>query len=158
VRFASTLKGVGLAYYKDLQEDKEPLFDSVEQMELVLEAMGSVIATLTIKKERISADLDPFMFATDLADYLVRKKLPFRRAHQIVGRIVGHCIEKEISLDSVSVATLKKFSELFNEDVRRLFSWKASVKNRSVKGGTGRARVEEQIRMAEGILKKGKIK
>ena len=121
-RSATTFKGVGLTYYKDLQEDKEPLFDSMEQINLVIAVMAQVIATLKVKKARISEDLDSMLFATDVADYLVRKKLPFRQAHKVVGKLVAHCIEKRKQLNEVALEDLKRFSELFDTDVREIFS------------------------------------
>ncbi|MBN1757340.1 MAG: argininosuccinate lyase, partial [Chitinispirillaceae bacterium] len=152
-RFATTLKGVGLTYYKDLQEDKEPLFDAVIQMEMVLQVFTQVIATLSVRKNRIETDLHPFLLATDLADYLVRKGMPFRQAHQVIGKIVGHCVEKEVALTSLGVETLRGFSELFDESVTSLFSWEGAIDGRSVQGGTGRSSVAAQIEKAKMLLR-----
>jgi argininosuccinate lyase len=151
-RLATTLKGVGLTYYKDLQEDKEPLFDSIAHMEMVLEVFTRVLLTLIIKKERIARDLHPFLLATDIADYLVRKGLPFRQAHHVVGRIVGHCIQKNITLTALSVDDLHQFSDLFSDDVTSLFSWEGAVEGRCVWGGTSRKSVETQIAEAKRII------
>ncbi len=151
-RFATTLKGVGLTYYKDLQEDKEPLFDAVSQMEMVLQVFTRVIATLSVRKNRIEQDLHPFLLATDLADYLVRKGMPFRQAHQVIGKIVGHCVEKDIELTALSIETLRGFSDLFDESVTALFSWEGAVDGRSVQGGTGTASVLSQIEKAKKLL------
>ncbi|MBN1578582.1 MAG: argininosuccinate lyase [Chitinispirillaceae bacterium] len=154
-RMAATLKGVGLAYYKDLQEDKEPLFDSVAQMEMALQVFTRVIATLSIRKERITTDLHPFLLATDLADYLVRKGMPFRQAHQTTGRIVGHCIERNIALTSLTVDELRGFSDLFSDDAMKLFSWEGAIAGRNVRGGTGRTSVKAQIRRAKKLIRTG---
>lgn len=149
VRGATTLKGIGLAYYKDLQEDKEPLFDSVNTICMVIKVFANVIATLKVKEDRIRQGLDPFLLATDMADYLVRKGMPFRQAHKVVGRLVGYCAESGVALTDVSIEKLREFSEMFGDDVTDLYSWDRAVNSRAVKGGTSLASVEEQIRMAE---------
>lgn len=151
-RFATTLKGVGLTYYKDLQEDKEPLFDSLYQMEMVLEVFAQVVGTLSVKKDRIKGDLHPFLLATDLADYLVHKGMAFRNAHNVIGRLVGHCVKKEISLVSLTVQQLKQFSDLFEDDVTRLFSWEGAIAGRDVAGGTSGRNVEIQLSKARKLL------
>jgi argininosuccinate lyase len=151
-RFATTLKGVGLTYYKDLQEDKEPLFDSLYQMEMVLEVFAQVIATLSVKRDRIRGDLHPFLLATDLADYLVRKGMAFRNAHHVIGGIVGHCVKKDVSLTSLDVKQLRKFSELFDDDVMDLFSWEGAVAGRDVAGGTSGRSVHKQLHKARKLL------
>ncbi|NLG19459.1 MAG: argininosuccinate lyase [Fibrobacter sp.] len=151
-RFAATLKGVGLTYYKDLQEDKEPLFDSVDQILLVLNVFSQVIATLSVKNERIEEDLDPFLLSTDLADYLARKGMPFRQAHKVVGRIVAFCIENGTPLTDLTSEMLRKFSESFQDDVADLFSFEGSVRKRLVAGGTGVESVDKQIESASRLL------
>lgn len=151
-RFATTLKGVGLTYYKDLQEDKEPLFDSVNQILLVLNVMSQVIATLSVKRERMKGDLDPFLLATELADYLARKGMPFRQAHKVVGRIVAFCIESKSPLTTLQLEKLRTFSDLFEEDVTEVFSFEGSINRRLVAGGTGRESVRCQIETARKLL------
>ncbi|NLE02037.1 MAG: argininosuccinate lyase [Fibrobacter sp.] len=151
-RFASTLKGVGLTYYKDLQEDKEPLFDSLEQIELVLKVLTQVLLTLKIKKDNMARDLDPFLLATDLADYLVRKGLPFRHAHKVIGKIVAHCISNQIQMDKMTAGELKTFSEYFSDDVTAVFSWEKSIEARNVEGGTGYQSVRKQIEDAKSLI------
>lgn len=151
-RMAATLKGVGLTYYKDLQEDKEPLFDSLSQIEMTLQVMTQVLATLMIKTERIAADLHPFLLATDLADYLVRKGVPFRQAHHTVGRIVGECVTQKRALTALTVADLRRFSEFFDDDAVKLFSWETAVAGRCVRGGTAMASVEAQLHRAEELI------
>jgi argininosuccinate lyase len=152
VRGATTLKGLGLAYYKDLQEDKEPLFDSINTISIVINVFTNVIATLKVREERIKQGLDPFLLATDMADYLVRKGMPFRQAHKVVGRLVGYCAESGVALTSVSIGKLKEFSDMFGDDVTELYSWDRAVNSRAVKGGTSLPSVEAQIVMAEKIL------
>jgi len=155
VRCAATLKGLGLAYYKDLQEDKEPLFDSVNTIRMVIKVFTNVIATLKVKEDRIRQGLDPFLLATDMADYLVRKGMPFRQAHKVVGRLVGYCAESGVALTDVPIGKLKEFSEMFEEDVIDLYSWERAVNFRAVKGGTSLSSVEAQIIAAEKILRTG---
>lgn len=152
VRMATTLKGIGLAYYKDLQEDKEPLFDSVNTISMVIKVFANVIATLKVNDGKIKQGLDPFLLATDMADYLVRKGMPFRQAHKVVGRLVGYCAEYNIALPDLSIDKLREFSEMFGDDVMDLYSWERAVNSRSVKGGTSRSNVESQIAAAEEVL------
>jgi argininosuccinate lyase len=151
-RCATMLKGVGLAYYKDLQEDKEPYFDSVRHIGLVLSVFAKVLSTLTVNAKRIESTMDPFLLATDCADYLVRKGLPFREAHRVVGKIVAHCIEKDISFFALSQSTLRTFSPLFGSDVKRIFSWNHALSQRELEGGTGRKSVRRQIATAEKLI------
>jgi len=153
-RLAATLKGVGLAYYKDLQEDKEPLFDSVANIEIAIAVFSRVLRTLTVNAAKIEKQLDPFLLATDLADYLVRKGVPFRQAHNITGRIVAYCVEKKKSFPDLPLSTLQSFHALFGKDVRRVFSWEHALAKREVEGGTGRKSVLRQIACAEKLLKK----
>jgi argininosuccinate lyase len=152
-RFATTLKGVGLAYYKDLQEDKEPLFDSLVQLEIVLEVFANVIATLSVNADAITKDLDPLLLATDLADYLVTKGMPFRRAHKVVGAIVAHSVSKKVHLHEIPMAQLKQFSELFGNDVKKVFSWEHALAHRNIAGGAGRGSVKKQIEKAKKLVK-----
>jgi len=152
VRAATTLKGIGLTYYKDLQEDKEPLFDSVNTICMVINVFANVITTLKVREDRIKQGLDPFLLATDMADYLVRKGMPFRQAHKVVGRLVGYCAESGVALTDVSIGKLKEFSDMFGDDVIDLYSWERAVNSRSVKGGTSLSSVEAQIAAAEKIV------
>ena len=152
--FASTLKGVGLAYCKDLQEDKEPLFDSLSQMELVCTVLTKVMETLTVNAEAMFRGLDPFLLATDLADYLVGKSMPFRQAHKVLGKIVAFCIEKKRNLQTLTVEELKGFSELFKTDVTAVFKWENAIAHRNVSGGTGTESVKAQISAAKKLVGK----
>ena len=152
--FAATLKGVGLTYYKDLQEDKRPLFDSFDQMILVCKVFRNVIATLTVKTVALRQALDPLLLATDLADYLVQKKMPFRQAHKIVGKIVGWCIDNNVEFQQLDIKTLREYSPLFGPDVRKIFTWEHAIEHRDVEGGTGVKSVRRQIAVARKLLKK----
>lgn len=151
-RFATTLKGVGLSYFKDLQEDKEPFIDSVNQIKLIMAVFTEVLKTLKVNKDRIAASLDPFLLATDLADYLVRKGMPFRKSHHVIGSIVGHCDRNKIAMNTMTTADLKAFSELFEEDVQSLFDWNTALNGRDIPGGTGPTSVANQIKRAREIV------
>jgi argininosuccinate lyase len=151
--FAATLKGVGLSYYKDLQDDKRLLFDSLDQVLLVCSVFGHVVKTLAVNADVLRKSLDPFLLATDVADYLVDKGMPFRQAHKVVGGIVAHCIEKHLDFQKLDAAALKDFSPLFGPDVRKVFSWENAIEHRSVFGGTGLKSVKEQIALARKMLK-----
>jgi argininosuccinate lyase len=150
--FAATLKGVGLAYYKDLQEDKEPLLDSFDHVHLACAAFSGVLKTLIVKAESMRHDLDPFLFATDLADYLVDKNMPFRKAHKVVGKIVAYCIDNGCDFRKLTLSLLKEFSPLFEKDVTELFQWKRAIMHRNIDGGTGYGSVKKQIVRARTLV------
>ncbi|MFP4416608.1 MAG: argininosuccinate lyase [Chitinispirillaceae bacterium] len=152
-RFATTLKGIGLTYYKDLQEDKEPLLDSLDQMDLIVRVFAEIVRTIQVKKKNIRAKLDPFLLATDVADYLVRKGIPFRKAHKIVGKLVGWCVENDRDLTSLTVKELKVFDSAFDDDVSKLFDWQTALAGRDIEGGTGPQSVRGQLKKAEEILR-----
>ena len=119
----------------------------------MLSVFTNVLSTLTVNAKRIESNMDPFLLATDCADYLVRKGLPFRRAHRVVGKIVAYCIEKRISFFALPQSALKTFSPLFGSDVKRIFSWDHALSQRELEGGTGRRSVRKQIGVAEKLLK-----
>lgn len=151
-RLAATLKGVGLTYYKDLQEDKEAFFDSAAQAGMALAVLAGAIRTLSVRTERIAAALDPFLFATDLADYLVRKGMPFRQAHKVVGRVVAHCLARGVRLDKMSADDLRAFSPEFGADAPAVFDWKTAVAHRDLPGGTGPQSLTAQIAAARALV------
>jgi len=154
VKLMMLMKGIPTAYARDLQEDKEPIFDSLAQAILSVRVFTGVLETLKVNAEAMRAALDPTLYATDLADYLVRKGLPFRKAHEIVGQIVASADERGVSLASLSTEELRGFSALFADDVRDLFDSVASINKRNLLGGTGPASVAQQIKTAKGILEK----
>lgn len=151
-RFSATLKGVGLTYYKDLQEDKEPVIDSVNHISLVLRVFTQVIKTLAIKEEKIVDKLDPFLYATDMADYLVNKGIPFRESHHIIGKIVGYCVKNKIGINQLSIETLNEFSTIFQKDILKIFTWENALSHRDIQGGTGSNSIEKQIETAKKLL------
>jgi argininosuccinate lyase len=149
----SILKGLPLAYNKDLQEDKEILFDTLDSLMDCLQVTQIVIQTLKVKKSAAQDSVQrDFLNATDLADYLVRKGLPFRKAHELVGKIVLSCESKKIQLHELPMSVLQAFSPLIAEDVFEALSLENCINTRSVIGGTAKSRVAEAIEEAEKLL------
>ena len=130
------MKGLPLTYNKDMQEVQEAMFDCIETIKAVLPAFTGMMKTMTIRKDNMeAAALGGFTNATDLADYLVKKGLPFRETHAISGKLVHYCIENGISLADVPLDKLKEFSEAFEEDVYDAISLKTCVEGRKLVGG-----------------------
>ncbi|MDO7881753.1 argininosuccinate lyase [Antiquaquibacter soli] len=142
----ATLKALPLAYNRDLQEDKEPVFDSVETIELLLPAFTGMIATLHFDTDRM-AELAPqgFSLATDVADWLVRQRVPFREAHEISGALVRYCEENGLDLDEPTDEQYATVSPHLTPEVRSVLTVEGSVASRSGAGGTAPARVAEQL-------------
>ena len=144
--FLCTLKGLPRAYNKDLQEDKEPLFDTASTINDCLLITLGVVSTMTPNRERLRSMLVPEMLATDIAEYLVRKGLPFRETHHIAGAAVKLAESKGVALDKLTVEDLKTLHERFEDDVEKLWSYENSAESRDSVGGTSKARVLEQIK------------
>src|ERR1700733_8261576 len=142
----TTLKGLPLTYNRDLQEDKEPVFDAVDTLLLVLPAMAGLIATLRVNAKRLR-ELAPagFTLATDLAEYLVQRGVPFREAHEIVGHLVVWCQVNDVALDEVSDEDLAKVSPHLTPDVRAVLTVEGALAARKGFGGTAPDRVAEQL-------------
>ena len=140
-----TLKGLPSSYDKDLQEDKEPLFDAVNTLSLTLPVAQGILETLTIRPDRMAAALGDELLATDLADWLVRRGVPFRQSHHIVGRVVRRAEELGCTLSALPLAELQAISPVFTADVATVWSIEQSVEQRTVIGGTARAAVQDQI-------------
>lgn len=146
----TTLKGLPLAYNKDLQEDKEPLFDSVKTTLDCLSLFAALLSKTEFKKENLlKATEEGFLIATDLADYLAEKGIPFREAHHIVGRIVRDCQEKNRTIESLSLSTLQSFSDKIKEDVFSWLSLSSAINRRNSYGGTSTLQVQKQIKSAK---------
>ena len=140
------LKGLPLAYNKDMQEDKEAIFDAIETVKMCLGVFTPMIATMTVLKENMyKAAQKGFINATDLADYMVKKGLPFRSAYKIVGQIVAQCIEKGEVLDTLPMESYKSFSDIFEDDLYNEISLETCVKTRISAGSTGPESVKTQI-------------
>lgn len=148
-----TVKGTPLTYDKDLQEDKEPLFDAADTVLGSLMACTGMLATCTFKEERMrEASHEGYMAATDLADYLVGKGLPFRQAHAVVGRIVGDCVREDVTLQQLSTDELRSYSELFDDDAHEALDIDSIVRRRTTFGGTGHEAVRAQLKLATEAL------
>lgn len=141
----TTLKGQPLTYNKDSQEDKEPLFDTVDTLALTLPIAAGVIETLTLNPSAMYEAMDSTMLATELADYLVSKGMPFRQAHHLVGQIVRQAITLEQPLYSFPLAAYQQFSELFERDVHEWLTFKRAADRRESPGGTGGQAVRAQL-------------
>ena len=142
----TTLKGLPLAYNKDMQEDKEAVFDALDTVKLCLRVMTPMMETVTILPENMRrAAQRGFINATDMADYLVKKGLPFRTAYQLTGEIVADCIRRDLTLESFPLDAYRTYSPLFEEDIYQEIDIENCVEKRSSKGGTSSASVEEQI-------------
>ena len=146
------MKGLPLAYNKDMQEDKEPLFDGIDTLRLVVPAMQKTLATARFRVERMRhATQGDFSTATDLADYLVRQGLPFREAHDIVGEVVRHCLEHRTTLEQLDAPTLADFSPLLKDranEALQTLTVEASVAVRKSQGGTAPDAVRQQWQLA----------
>lgn len=149
----TTLKGLPLAYNRDLQEDKEPVFDAVDTLHLLLPAMTGMVATLTFHTDRM-AELAPqgFSLATDIAEWLVRERVPFREAHEIAGACVRVCEERGIDLPDLGDDDLAAVSEHLTPAVREVLSVSGSLASRSDKGGTAPVRVAEQLEKLRSVV------
>jgi argininosuccinate lyase len=149
----ATLKGLPSAYDKDLQEDKPAVFAAFDTLALMLPVVAGTVATLTVNAEKMQAALEPSLLATELADYLVRKGLPFREAHHVVGRIVKEEGSRMQMEGSLPVSVLQTYSPLFAEDVGEAFNFRAAVERRSALGGTSPASVRVQVEQAKVVLR-----
>ena len=148
------LKGLPLAYNKDMQEDKEAVFDSIDTLKKCLEVTAPMVETMkTLPGNMYKAAQGGFINATDLADYLTKKGVPFRTAYKTVGQAVAFCIEKGCVLDDMPLETYKQFCDLFEDDLYDEISLESCVAKRISKGGTGFASVKEQIKAVKEYLK-----
>ena len=150
--FLASLKGLPSGYNKDLQEDKEALFDSLETMYRLLPVITATIGSLQINAKAMAAALTEDLLATDVADYLVRKGLPFRQAHHVVGAVVLLAIERQVAMSQLDLATLRGVSDFFEADVRDVFDYGRSVAQRNSFGGTSPTALHIQIELAKAKL------
>ncbi len=144
------MKGLPLAYNSDLQEDKPCVFDSVDTVKSTLRVFARMTASLTVYSDRMEEMCQAgFLNATDMADYLVKKGMPFRRAHEVVGKVVTHCLNEVIPLEEVPLEKLRRFSPLFEKDIFEAIRLDKVVNSRRVAGGTARSNVLRAIRRAK---------
>lgn len=147
------LKGLPLAYNKDMQEDKESIFDACETAKMCLRVFAPMIETMTVRADNMKkAASEGFINATDLADYLVKKGLPFRSAYKISGSIVAYCIENKLILETLPLEKYKEYSELFDDDVYNEIDLTTCVNKRISVGGTSIESVEMQIKFVKESL------
>lgn len=149
----TVMKGLPLAYDKDMQEDKEGVFDALDTLYFALDIYAGMISTMTVNGDHTREVLESdFSNATDMADYLAKKGLPFRQAHAVVGNAVHYCIEHHKVLLDLSMEEFKSMSPLFEEDIKEALSIENCVKNRESYGGTGPKSVERQQTHAEKVI------
>lgn len=146
------LKGLPSSYDKDLQEDKEPFYDAVDTLEMLLPVVAGAISTMRANSDRMRAALDSATLATDLADYLVRKGTPFRDAHRKAGEAVKLAEERRVALNELSPADFKTIAPEFGADVKQVFDFARSVQSREIVGGTGPNAVRDQIARAKTLM------
>jgi argininosuccinate lyase len=153
VAVLATMKGLPLAYNSDMQEDKEPFFDSVDTLEAILAVVPPMIGSLTFRTDRMRrAAGENFATATDLADYLVKKGLPFRQAHGVIGKIVRFCETEGKGLDGLSLVELRRFSPLFQDDAKDALTVEASLRARAATGGTAPEAVRRSLALARTLI------
>lgn len=149
----TTVKGLPLAYNKDLQEDKEGIFDAIDTIKFSLAVYARILRGMKVRKDVMRrAVAEDFSNATDLADYLVKKGMPFRQAHAVSGKAVYYCIEQGKWLADMSMEEFQKLSDLFAEDIYEAISPETCVKNRNSYGGTSYQQVEMQLQLADKLL------
>ena len=150
VTLLTMMKGLPLAYNKDMQEDKEALFDAIDTVEECLPVFAAMVNTLSVRRHNMErAAAGGFINATDCADYLVKKGMPFREAYMIVGRLVNMCIKSGESLDTLPLKDFRSISALFDEDVYEALQLKTCVNGRTVYGGPSEESVNQQIQLME---------
>ena len=150
----TTVKALPLAYNKDLQEDKEGVFDALDTVKFSLAVFAQIVAGMKIRRDNMRRAVEEdFSNATDLADYLVKKNLPFRQAHAVAGKLVHHCIERGVYLKDLTLAEFKTFSNLFDADIHDAIKPETCVAARNSQGGTSPAQVDLQIVAAKKWIK-----
>ncbi len=146
----TTLKGLPLSYNRDLQEDKEPLFDALDTVNDSLSLYAELIDRMTIREESMAKAVDSgLLFATELADYLVRKGIPFREAHSIIGSLVGQCAEQKKDLARITLQELRTHSPHFSQDALNLLTPEGAIQRKNQIGGTARKQVQNRLRTLE---------
>ncbi len=154
ISLLTTMKGLPLAYDKDMQEDKEPAFDAMENVADCIREFTGMISTIRFNNEVMDVSARKgFTNATDAADYLVKKGMPFRDAHSVIGRLVLKCVEKDIALDDLALEEFKEESELFDKDIYEAISLKNCVEKRLTKGAPGREQMLEELAFYKEYLK-----
>ena len=158
ITLLTIMKGLPLAYNKDMQEDKEAIFDSIDTLKICIETLIPMFQTIILNKENMkNAAINGFINATDVADYLVSKGVPFREAYKITGNIILFCIDKSKSLETLSLEEYKKINEKFDEEIYKVIDLKNCIDNRKVIGGPSPVIVKKRIdEVKEYIMKESK--
>jgi argininosuccinate lyase len=150
------MKGLPSSYNRDIQEDKTALFDSVDTTKSALEVSAAMLPELRINRERMEdAARDPNLLATDLAEYLVKKGMPFRQAHEIVGKLVAQSAATQTPLDEVPLAEMKKLSPLFDRDMAEVFDVRYSLSRRRATGAPSPEKIAAEIKRWKELLAEG---
>ena len=146
VSLLTTIKGLPMTYNRDLQEDKEPLFDSIDQIKLALEIFAEMMGAAKVREEQtLAATSDPFLLATDIADYLVLHKVPFRDAHEIVGKLTAFSLQEKRDFPELTLDEFRQFSDAFEEDVFKVLDVKTALRARKAIGAPSPSNVSKQI-------------
>ncbi|OPL13845.1 MAG: hypothetical protein AVO34_14390 [Firmicutes bacterium ML8_F2] len=154
IAMLTMMKGLPLAYNKDMQEDKEGLFDTVDTLKTLLPPLTGMLETLKINPARLATAVDDdYLCATDLADYLVREGVSFREAHHIVGAMIGYCNEHKLRLRELAAEKLKNFHPSLGEDISELLDPQKVVEARQSRGGTAPAAVQKQLDLIKDKMK-----
>jgi len=155
ISLLTTMKALPLSYNRDMQEDKFALFQSTQEVERSLRICTLMLNNLRINREQMEKKAkEGFFAATDLVEYLVERGIPFRKAHQIVGKMVRYCLEKRKKFQGLTIKEYQSFSPIFEAGVKQRINLKRCVENKESSGGTGKKSVEKQIKLAKEILKK----
>jgi argininosuccinate lyase len=153
ISLLTLMKSLPLAYNKDMQEDKEPLFDTIDTVRGSLKVFAEMIAEMAVNPERMRiAAARGFSTATDIADYLVRRGLPFRNAHEVVGKTVRYCIDNGKNIPELTLEEFQQFSPIIDVDIFDHVTLEASVNARKATGGTARSAVEKELALARRTL------
>jgi argininosuccinate lyase len=153
ISLLTLMKSLPLAYNKDMQEDKEPLFDTIDTVRGSLKVFAEMIAEMAVNPERMRiAAARGFSTATDIADYLVRRGLPFRNAHEVVGKTVRYCIDNGKDIPELTLEEFQQFSPVIDVDIFDHVTLEASVNARKATGGTARSAVEKELALAHRTL------
>ncbi|MDO8747450.1 MAG: lyase family protein, partial [Thermodesulfovibrionales bacterium] len=150
----TVMKGLPLAYNRDMQEDKTPVFDTVDTIKSCLAVLAQMMPQIKFMRERMYESAGKaYSTATDIAEYLVKKGVPFRQAHEITGKIVRYCIKNKKQLGEISINEFRNFSNTISKDVYSCLSAENSVKAKNSRGGTSPSEVEKQIKRLKQLIK-----
>jgi argininosuccinate lyase len=154
VALLTTLKGLPLSYNRDLQEDKEALFDALDTVQASLAVLAELLKGVTVNRAALAEAVESgFLLATELADYLATKGVPFRQAHAVAGRIVRACLDRGQELRDLTLADLRAFSDRFDKDALDVITVEGAIERKAQIGGTARKRVEAKIKEWEKALR-----